>query len=580
MPAKCCVNKLNNLIARIDRRLLVMAGVVAILMAYWAYQWLGTATLEITSEPTGAVVTVDGRQRGIAPTGSLTVDAGQQAVLVKHSHYEPVLLNLSLRRGDHEHRHVVLPIGSGTLELLSNPRDAWVEVDGERLAEKTPTRLQVASGPHEIRMGLAERHIVAETHTVRHDETLTVNFDLNIDPHGSLTITTEPRGAQIEFLDADEQYNPQMRLRIGEYPLRVSKAGYLPQEFRYQVRYGDNLHHVKLKRGFGQLKVSVQPADSELTVQYTLDGKVVRKPYTGAMQVPVGAVEVRARALGHRTVHRNLRVGVEGASVRLALEPFSAQAGHRFSDPLRSGGRAPMMVVVPAGEFVMGDDAGSYSEKPARRVTLTQPFAVSATEVTIGDYLRYAEATGSAVSDKLDRTDPEVAMAYVTYEDAYNYAAWLSEESGHKYRLPTEPEWEYVARAGSQAAYAFGDDAGLLCQYGNIADLAVKSVFRDWDVVRCDDGMVRVGPVGQFAANAFGLHDLYGNVAEWVTECGMPGYRNAPTDGRPTDEGVGCSSYGYRGGSWDSSAAEVRSAYRNSASTASDDRGIRLVREL
>ena len=96
----------------------------------------------------------------------------------------------------------------------------------------------------------------------------------------------------------------------------------------------------------------------------------------------------------------------------------------------------------------------------------------------------------------------------------------------------------------------------------------------------CDDGLVRVGPVGRYAPNPFGVHDIYGNVAEWVADCGMPDYANAPTDGSPAAEGGGCGFHGIRGGSWDSQAIEVRSSYRNTASSANDDRGIRLLREL
>ena len=98
--------------------------------------------------------------------------------------------------------------------------------------------------------------------------------------------------------------------------------------------------------------------------------------------------------------------------------------------------------------------------------------------------------------------------------------------------------------------------------------------------IGCDDGLVRVGPVGQYEPNPFGIHDVYGNVAEWVADCGMPDYALAPTDGNPAVESGGCESHGIRGGSWDSMATEATSTYRLTGANANDDRGIRLLREL
>lgn len=571
---------LFNRLSKLDSRIQTIIGAVLLFSLYWAYQWFGTATIEITSEPPGAIVTVDSRQRGITPLDRVEVDSGSHGVIVEHSHYKPYRERLSLRRGDHEKRHIVLLPGEGTLELLSNPRGAWVEVDGERVSGRTPTQLVTSSGPHEIKMGQEERHIIAQMQTLKHGQTLEVNFNLNIDPHGSLTIVTKPRGAKVTFLDVEETYAPNMRLRMGEYAFRVTRSGYVSQEFRYKVRYGTNLHTVNLQRGYGSLVVRAKPPSAEATVRYDLNGKTKQLSYQANMQVPIGRVEVRARAIGYRTLHRNITMGLKGATVNFNLKPMQVQTGQELSDRLRSGSLAPTMVIVPAGEFIMGDNDGPFSEKPERTVTLTQPFAVSKTEVRIADYLLFAKATGRAMPVKLNTQNPNSAMAYVSYEDAYRYVNWLSKETGEKYRLLSEAEWEYVARAGSTLDYFFGNDPLQLCQFANVADKAAQQNYSEWQILDCNDGMVRVGPVGQLAANPFGLYDIYGNVSEWVSDCGMESYERARRDGAPTEEGLNCASHGYRGGSWDSAAAEAKSAYRNSASTAIDDRGIRIARDL
>ena len=557
-----------------------MVGASLLFSLYWAYQWFGIATVTIQTTPPGAVVSVDGRQRGITPIERLEVDAGRHRVIVEHSHFAPEIIDLSVRRGDHEQFALTLQPGQGTFELLSNPKGAWVEIDGERLPAPTPTQWEGPSGSHVIRMGQAERHVVEATHEVRHDETVSVTMDLNIDPHGNLTVSTRPAGAKVEFVGEDIAYKPDMRIRIGEYALKVSKQGYASETFRYKVRYGNNLKNVTLERAYGNLSVSANSKDVEIDVAYTLDDKRKREIYTPNMKLPVGPVEVRGRALGYRTQHKKVNLTQSGARLTLNLKPMQVTPGEVITDTLQVGGAGPQMIVVPAGRFVMGDAAGSLSEQPLREVTLSQPFAVSRYEITVGEYLVFANATNTALSPKLDTQDPKRSLGYVTFAEADAYARWLSAQSGQKYRLPSEAEWEYVARAGSASRYSFGDDPLQLCQYANVADLAARSNYRDWDVLRCDDGQVRVTHGGLYEPNPFGVYDIYGNVAEWVADCGMPSYARAPSDGSTAAEGLGCSSHGYRGGSWDSMAIEASSAYRNSASTAIDDRGIRLVREL
>jgi formylglycine-generating enzyme required for sulfatase activity len=563
-----------------DNRIKVVVALVLIGVSFWLYQYFGTATIAVTSEPTGAQIIIDGRVRGITPLSRLELDSGSHRLEVAHSFYQTHVEGLSLDRGDHLVKHFVLQVGEGTLSLLSNPKGAWVEVDGVRLPDRTPTTLQIAAGEHTIVMGQAERRAVAQVHTLKAQQTLEVNFNLNIDPHGSLTIVTSPRNAKIEFIDKDLVYAPQMRLPIGEYTVRVSRSGYETQTFRYTVRYTDNRHEVKLARAFGGLTVTTSPADADVQVSYTEAGRTRSQPYSPDMQLPLGAVELRARAIGYRTAFRKLNLSSQGATVRFDLEAMQVQVGRVFADPLSVGGQGPELVVIPAGRFVMGNDNGPPSEQPAHSVLLSQPFAVSRFEVTIGDYLKYLQDRGLALHERLDPADTTHAVAYVSHADATDYADWLSAQTGQKYRLPSEAEWEYVARAGSQQTYFFGEDPEQLCTYANVSDAATGKVYRQWQTLSCDDQLVRPGPVGTYQPNKFGVYDIYGNVAEWVADCGMPEYTLASDDGTVAHTSGSCSSHGVRGGSWDSQPIEASSSYRFSASSANDDRGIRLLRVL
>lgn len=236
------------------------------------------------------------------------------------------------------------------------------------------------------------------------------------------------------------------------------------------------------------------------------------------------------------------------------------------------------MVVVPAGRFVMGDEAGPPSQRPATSRVLYQPFAVSAFEVSVAEYRRFAAAVGLELDARNEADD--LPVRYVSHEDARAYADWLTAQTGARYRLPTEAEWEYAARGGTTGSWWFGDDADRICEFANLADASTRSLYGAWEVADCDDGHARLAPVGSYAPNPFGLYDVLGNVSEWVRECGMPPYANAAEDGSRAIEGERCTSHGHRGGAWDGEPRVLDVARRATSSREKDDLGIRLVREL
>ena len=173
-----------------------------------------------------------------------------------------------------------------------------------------------------------------------------------------------------------------------------------------------------------------------------------------------------------------------------------------------------MMVRIAPGGFRMGCASGRRcfsNELPVLEVKVQQGYAISKHEVTVSDYGRFAEAAGYARAVAEGGTEPpEHPVANVDWRDAEAYTQWLSAETGRHYRLPTETEWEFAARAGSAAAYSWGDDPA-----GGGANCS-----------GCGRGVRGTTPVGSFPANAWGLHDMHGNLWEWVLNC--PGRRVEP----------------------------------------------------
>jgi formylglycine-generating enzyme required for sulfatase activity len=229
------------------------------------------------------------------------------------------------------------------------------------------------------------------------------------------------------------------------------------------------------------------------------------------------------------------------------------------------------MVVVPAGKFMMGSPQrqGADDEHPQHETIFSKSFAVSKFEVTFDNWdacVDYGDCDPGISDSGWGRGSRPVIN--VSWDDAQRYVAWLARMTGRPYRLLSEAEWEYAARAGTQTLYFWGDDIGK----GNAN---CKGCSSRWD-------SQKPAPVGSFAANAFGLHDLHGNVFEWVEDCYHENYVASPGDGSAWIAGGDCNNRIVRGGSWWTDPSNLRSAYRyrNTFASGWDSLGIRVGRSV
>ncbi len=242
-------------------------------------------------------------------------------------------------------------------------------------------------------------------------------------------------------------------------------------------------------------------------------------------------------------------------------------AGNVFRDRLKDGGFGPEMVRIPAGRFRMGDiqGGGGSNEKPVHRVSVSE-FAMGRYEVTFAEYDKFAQATGREKPDDEGWGRGNRPVINVSWNDAVAYAEWLSQQTGKEYRLPTEAEWEYAARAGTKTKYWWGNKIG-----NNRANC--DGCGSRWDEKQ-------TAPVGSFAANPFGIYDTVGNVWEWVVDPWHSNYKNAPNDGQSWETGGDNSSRVLRGGSWKDGQRYLRTAYRGDLAPdyRYDHFGFRVVR--
>ncbi len=280
--------------------------------------------------------------------------------------------------------------------------------------------------------------------------------------------------------------------------------------------------------------------------------------------------------------------GVVAIAGLAAATPLGAQqTGETFRDRDVDGSECvvcPEMVVIPAGSFRMGDldGGGDSDEKPVHRVTIPNKFAVGKFEVTFSQW-DACVATGGCNDHSPDDRGfgrGNRPVFNVNWDDAKAYVRWLSRKTGKEYRLPSESEWEYMARAGGTSKYPFGDSESSLCEYGNGADRGARF---SWKNESCSDGYGRgTAPVGSFKPNNFGVYDTVGNTFEFVEDCWHGGYAGAPEDGSAWTGGGDCSMRVLRGGSAINEPRNLRSAnrYRNSTGIRNYSSGFRIARNL
>ena len=264
---------------------------------------------------------------------------------------------------------------------------------------------------------------------------------------------------------------------------------------------------------------------------------------------------------------------------------LSADQLHQPGSEFQDCEHCPLMRVLPAGRFDMGspptDPRNKFDEGPQHEVGIASTFAIGKFEVTRGEFAAFVQASGHRMEDGCHhRTgpQPEFGAAYhwfnpsyvqtehhpvvcVSWNDTQAYVAWLSGQTGQSYRLPSEAEWEYAARAGTTSSRYWGMSADDGCAFANGADLSSEADLPGWTVAQCHDGYLHTAEVGTFKPNDFGLHDMLGNVAEWVEDCWNETFEGAPVDGSVWREGD-CTRPILRGASWHDDPRFLRSANR------------------
>jgi formylglycine-generating enzyme len=302
----------------------------------------------------------------------------------------------------------------------------------------------------------------------------------------------------------------------------------------------------------------------------------------------------------------------------MSIGLFGLAGGAAAQETFKDCSECPVMVKVPPGTFMMGSSSSETTreavpgqkamwERPTHSVTIRSEFALGRYSVTRGEFAAFVRETaynppagcyvwnakagrltldrkGSWRNPGFAQTDRHPVVC-VSFEDAQHYLQWLTTKTGKPYRLPSEAEWEYAARAGTTTARFWGDGRDRACDFANVADFTTAEALH-WkkdpnEVFQCRDGYVYTAPVGSFRPNPFGLYDMLGNVWQWLADCLHYNYSGAPSDGSAWTSGK-CEYRVERGASWNFEPQEIRSANRhgNEPTSRSANKGFRVARSL
>lgn len=397
--------------------------------------------------------------------------------------------------------------------------------------------------------------------------------------YGTLSVEVVPDDATVAVEGIADPYRPGMRLVEGQYRLVASRNGYVPESRSFAVS-GETTIQIQLRP-----EVSL-PAEAAFTIETEPENARVRilniaPQYEDGMVLESGEYRVEVSASGFDTVTETVAHGSEPTIHRVILEWASGSVFRDCED-------CPRMVGLPAGEYTMGSnvEAGRFADEgPAHAVTVRNRFAIGVHEVTFDEWdacLRDGGCAGYRPGDGGWGAGARPVI-HVSWEDAGRYVEWLTGRTGFTYRLPSEAEWEYAARAGTTTARYWGPTESGQCAHANAADAAAARRFDDWTVASCDDRFAYTARVDDdaFEPNGWGLRHVLGNVAEWTQDCWHRSYVGAPTDGSAwVADCEDPNARVVRGGNWSSIPRGLRSALRDfeAAESRIDTVGFRVVR--
>ncbi len=503
-----------------------------------------TSTLRVTTKPLGASVYIDGELKGKTPIKDLKIEPGSYSVVIEKEGYSSVEETVLVKQSEKVEmvRDLLLIPG---ITITTRPSGASVKIDGE-LKGKTPIKdLKIDVGSYSMVIEKEGYSSIQETVEVKEGKKVEMVRALPIIA-GCISVKTEPEGCHI-YVD-DKLYGVTPReideIKIGTHRVTLSHKDYEPKSVEIEVVEGETTELTEELKGLpGKVLVTSEPSGAQIWLNRKYIGKKTPATIEGVESGEVN-IELKLKAYEDAVEKRVLK---PNSSLTFTFDLKRRRVG--LKETANSIGMK--LVLIPAGEFMMGSPSTERKrdsdEVHQRKVRITKPFYIGKYEVTQSEYEAVMGKNPSRLKGANNPADS------VSWNDAVEFCKKLSWKEGITYRLPTEAEWEYACRAGTTTAFHYGDS--LSSEQANFDGKypyggAKKGPRRE-----------KTMPVGSFRPNAWGLHDMHGNVWEWCSDWYDKKYYS--NSGVNDPEGPGSGKYRVlRGGSWDYSGWYCRSAQR------------------
>lgn len=556
-----------------------------------------------TDPEVGAEVLLDGEPLGRTPLTDKEIRPGRHRLELAAERYLPKALEIDVT-GGHERQSVVAALTPNWAPVTfeSDPPGAEIVVDGEPVGT-TPLEAELTAGAREVEVRLRGYNAWSDRLTVVAAEPLAVPPIKLSQADGRVELVSTPSEASVSV---DGEFRGRTPLTLALRPGRahrvtLTKPGHAPvtQELSVEADSGRRVA-VELAAQYGEVDVRSEPPSAEVWV----DG---RREGTTPTQLTLTAlpheIEIRQAGYAARSAEITPRPGFTQV-LAFELEPLDDTSGSGYPSIVRTS-LGQELKLIPAGEFTMGSsrrEQGRRSNEVQRPVKLSRAFYLGVREVTNAEFRAFRAEHDSGSFGGLSLNDDEQPAVRLSWEDAAQFLNWLSIHDGlqpvyedrqgvwvparplrNGYRLPTEAEWEWAARfAGRDAAplYPWGADVPPPDRSGNYADLSAAQILPT-TLVTYTDRFPVAAPVGSFEPNPVGIHDLGGNVAEWVQDfyaIDVTEATEVATDPLGPESGR---FHVIRGASWRSATVtDLRLAYRNYGAEGREDLGFRIARNL
>lgn len=559
--------------------------------------------LVVTTAPVDAAITFAGTGRGTAPLQLRDIAPGTYPLVATAPRYSAAQTTVTVDGMDRtQHLILTLQPAWGYVQLTSSPAGAEIRVDGE-LRGITPARVEVLASGEDVVLSLAGHKPWRATLSVPVGKTHEQPLVTLLPADAVLSITTRPPGAGITI---DGKYRGHTPLDAEvppgrEQSVQVFLDGYHPVQRKVTLASGQqSALALDLKPRLATLRIVADPDDAQLYIDGAARGRVGQ-----TIELPARAHHIEARKAGYLSQHREVtpQPGLEQVVRFKLVTAVEARRAALDSQITAPGGQA-LKLFQPQQTFTTGAsrrEQGRRANEAQRNVVLQRPFYLGVREVTNSEFKKFAATHSSSHVQGTTLDTPKQPVVNVSWNDAARYCNWLSQQqelplfyrekngkivgftaTSTGYRLPTETEWEWAARVagdGTLRKFGWGNGFPPPSGAGNIADQSAGKLLGQI-VANYNDGSASSAPVASFAANAKGLYDLDGNVAEWTHDFYGIAIVSASTEPEVDPPGPTSGEFHViRGQSWrHSSITELRLAFRDYGVDSRDDVGFRIAR--